>query len=236
MGSSSSHGNDKLDSSAIKLAADLLAEPICHLTNLSIISKTFTNRLKVAKVIPLHNGKGTSRHDPQNYRPISLLPTVAKLTERVIQAQMTDFLEKTKQINYNHHAYRKYQSTTTAMLQISDEIFEATDQNQITALMTIDESTAFDCVPHHILLDKLSLYNFDIQTLEWFHLYLSYRSQYVTINSKNSHKAQCLGHGCILYSVRTAHPVESYLVMLMTPLMFTPQTQETTIRQNLSET
>ena len=122
---------------------------------------TFANKWKVARVIPLHKGKGTSIYEPDNYRPISLLPTTAKLIERVVQTQMLEYLETTKQINYNHHAYRRHMSTTTAMLQMTDTIFEATEQNKITTIMTIDKSAAFDCVPHSLLLQKLSLYNFD---------------------------------------------------------------------------
>ena len=136
MGNSSSHGFDNLDALAIKSAADYLAEPICHLVNLSVISSTFANCWKVARIIPLHKGKGSSVMDPSNYRPISLLPTVAKLVERVVQTQMSDYLESTRQLNYNHYAYRKQHSTTTTLLQLSDVIFELTDQNLIVALMT----------------------------------------------------------------------------------------------------
>ena len=76
------------------------------------------------------------------------------------------------------------------MLQLSDAIFEAADHNKITALVKIDESVTFDCVPHWLLLQKLAFYNFDNHTLNWFSSYLSFRSQYVTINAKDSDMIQ----------------------------------------------
>ena len=147
MGNGTSHGRDKIDSSSIKIAADYLSEPIAFLINLSISTKTFACKWKVACVIPLHKGKGLSRENPDNYRPISLLSTTAKITERIIQSQMMTYLETMKQLNYNHHAYRRNLSTTTAMLQLTDTIYEGFKQNKISTLMTLDKSAAFDCVP-----------------------------------------------------------------------------------------
>ena len=186
MGNSNTHRHDKLDSMAIKSAGDLLAAPICFLVNLSIKSSSFANKWKIARIIPLHKGKGLSQLDPKNFRHISLLPVTAKLVERVIQIQMMSYLEQSKQINYNHHAYRKHLSTTTAMTQVMDSLFEAVDENKIATIMTVDESSAFNCVPHQILIEKLRLYNFDISTLNWFQSYLSFRSQFVTINAHDS--------------------------------------------------
>ena len=79
---------------------------------------------------------------------------------------MMTFLEETRQINYNHHAYRKHMSTMTTMLQLMDTLFEAADNNEVSTVMTVDESLAFDCVPHWILLEKLRLYNFDNSALK----------------------------------------------------------------------
>ena len=155
MGNGTSHGRDEIDLSSIKLAADLLADPLCHLINISISTKTFASKSKVARIIPLHKGKGTFKDDPANYRPISLLPAAAKITERIIQGQMIDFLENTNQINYNHHTYQRFLSTTTTMMHLYDSIFEATENNKIAALVTIDESAAFDCIPHKLLIEKL---------------------------------------------------------------------------------
>ena len=77
-------------------------------------------------------------------------------------------------------------STTTTLLQLMEQVYTSTDENMISVLMTIDESCAFDCVSKELLLQKMELYNFSQDTREWFNDYLSSRSQYVTINAKDS--------------------------------------------------
>ena len=170
----------------MKTAAESLIHPIHFIINQSLKSNSFLHKWKIAQLIPLHKGKGLSKFNPSNYRPISILPVISKLAERSVQIQMMNYLENTKQINRNHHTYRKFHSTISAMIQISDRIFSATDANHISTLLTIDKSSAFDCVSHKLLLDKMSLYKFNKNTIDWFKSYLSGRTQYVVINSKES--------------------------------------------------
>ena len=103
-----------------------------------------------------------------SYRPISLLPLVSKLVEHCIQKQVLKFIESTKQFNWNNNTYRKYYNTATALLQILDAIHEATDENTIAAILTIDKSAAFDTIFHSILEYKLELYNFGESARLWF--------------------------------------------------------------------
>ena len=166
--------------------AGSLLEPITFIINQSISESTFPTQWKLAEIIPLHKGKGIPKFIPSNYRPISILPVISKIAERVVQKQMLDFLDKTKQLNRNHHAYRRNHSTVTAMIQLMDTLYTATDNKLISTVMTIDESAAFDVVSHQILLRKMKLYNFSDQTIKWMTSYLSLRSQYVSINTKNS--------------------------------------------------
>ena len=149
---------------------------------------------------------------PESYRPISLLPITAKLAERAIQVQLSKYLEESGQISYNSHAYRKFHSTNTAMLQISDSIFTATDQNLIIILTTIDESSAFDCVQHPNLLRKMKLYNCSDETCDWMESYLSYRTQYVQIGA----------HQSIMSTVKVGVPQGSVLG----PLLYSLYTNE----------
>ena len=186
MGNSTAFGHDFLDAKSLKIAPEILANPICHLVNLSVDQMTFPHRWKTARVIPLFKGKGSDKCSPSGYRPISLLPTLAKITERVVQTQVQEFLETTGQINSNQHAYRKNCSTATTLLQLSNAIMRATDQNLIATIITIDESAAFDCVSIDILLRKLSLYNIGPNTLKWFEDYLRGRRQFVVIGAKSS--------------------------------------------------
>ena len=82
--------------------------------------------------------------------------------------------------------YLENPSTTTAMLQLMDAVYQASNENLITTLTTVDESCAFDCVKHSILLEKMKVYNFSEDTIKWFRNYLNFRSNYVTIIAKDS--------------------------------------------------
>ena len=110
---------------------------------------------------------------------------MGKLVERILQPQILEFMENSGQLNANHHSYRKNHSTVTSMLQLSDAIFHGCDVNKITTLVTLDQSAAFDVLSHQILTRKLSLYNFGDNVIDWITSYLSYRSQYVTIGTRN---------------------------------------------------
>ena len=186
LGNSKACGNDQIEARFLKLAAVSLIQPIMFIINQSIESASFPNQWKIAKVIPLYKGKGNCPFDPLSYRPISILPVLSKIAERAVQSQMLSYLETTNQINRNHHAYRHHHSTTTAMIQLIDRIYTATDRKMITTLLTIDESSAFDCVSYTILLEKMKLYKFSPETIKWMSSYLHGRSQFVSINGKHS--------------------------------------------------
>ena len=186
LGNTTSSANDNIDSLALKHGAQILHGPITHIVNCSISTATFASKWKIGKLIPLHKGKGLDPYSPQSYRPISLLPILGKIVERILQPQILNFMEVSGQLSANHHSYRKNHSTVTAMLQICDAIFNGCDQNKITTLVTLDQSAAFDVLSHQILTRKLSLYNFDESVISWVTSYLSFRSQYVSIGTRKS--------------------------------------------------
>ena len=186
MGNSTASGHDHIDTMAIKAAADILAKPICHIANLSIRNSEYIDDWKKAKLIPIFKGKGISRMSPGSYRPVAMLPSLSKIVEKVVQTQIISFMNKSGQFNDNLHAYREQYSTTSTLLQLSDSILEATDSNLISTLVTIDESSAFDCVSAKILEDKLRIYNFDNKSRKWIQDYMTNRQLYVEIGTKKS--------------------------------------------------
>ena len=88
--------------------------------------------------------------------------------------------------NGSHHAYRANYSTTTALGQLTDILYEAADENTISVAMSIDESADFNCLNHDVLLEKLALYKRHSTTITLIKSYLSYRSQFVDINGHPS--------------------------------------------------
>ena len=94
------------------------------------------------------------------------------------------FMTETNQFNHNLHAYQRYLGTSSTLLQLNDSIFSVTDDNMVSAIMSIDESATFDCISMEILIEKLKLYNFGEDSLKWISSYLKNHTQYVTINTK----------------------------------------------------
>ena len=177
---SKSCGVDDIDTYVIKLASDELTPVITHIVNLSIANGVFPHQWKMAKVIPLH--KKNENMYPQNYRPVSLLCICSKILERAIFSQIVDYMESNNLIHPSHHGFRSGHNTTTALAQMFEVWAEAFDEGQISAVLLLDLSAAFDVVDHGILLEKLKIYGFDDNLVNWIKSYLSKRKQKVYID------------------------------------------------------
>ena len=186
MGDSKARGHDEIEALVIKLAATTLLKPINYLVNLSLRTMIFPTHWKIGKVLPLYKGKGQDKQHPSSYRPVSLLPTLGKIAERAVQQQIVKYMDRTNQWHENMHAYRKEHSTCTALLQLSDEIFQAAEMREIATAIMIDESSAFDCINFDTLDGKMKLYGFGWRMRTWIMDYLTNRSQYTEISGKKS--------------------------------------------------
>ena len=127
------------------------------------------------------NGKA---NDMDNYRPISVLPTISKVLERVVHTQLYDFLAKEKLLSPYQCGFRKGHSTELAVLSFTDSIRRSMDQGLLTGAVFIDLRKAFDTVDHDLLLEKLTKgYGVTGKELGWFKDYLTDRRQVVTVQS-----------------------------------------------------
>ena len=183
---SHAYGHDDIDAFTIKMAAPVIGKVITHVINLSLGTATVPQKWKIARVLPLLKSSTVDTKSPGSYRPIAQLTVISKLTERIIQSQILSYLEITGQIASSHHAYRKKCSTTTGLIQVMDTIAQGIDDNEVIATLTVDQSAAFDCVEHKILIEKLQYYGITDDTLAWIVSYLSHRSFYVSIGSSVS--------------------------------------------------
>ena len=158
MKNSHAYGVDKLDITVVKLAATVLLPVITHIVNLSLASSIYPARWKISRLIPQLKNKDSERISPGSYCPVAQLLLISKLTERVVQSQLLNYLEESSQLSHNHQAYRSRLSTNTGLIQVMDSIATATDLNHINASMSSNLSAAFDCMVHNTLLDKLEYY------------------------------------------------------------------------------
>lgn len=151
--------------------------------NTSITTGTFPSPWKHPVVVPIFKGGDTS--DPKDYRPISLLPIVSKILEKVVTAQLIQHLEGNHLLNSTQHGFRAALSTESALLTLSNKLFKNIDNGNISLVTLCDLSKAFDSVNHQILLNKLKELRIDTF---WFSNYLRDRTQSVRIDKHISDK------------------------------------------------
>ena len=163
-----------------------LAPIIAHIWNKSIEAGTFPDAGKIAKVVPVFKGKGLDPTEFSNYRPISLLPILAKLLERIMCAQLTEYLDSNSLLFKSQYGFRKKHNTDFATMDFVADIASSVDKGEFAFGVFIDLSKAFDTINHEVLLQKLKWYGIKGKPLDWFESYLSGRRQYVEFNGVTS--------------------------------------------------
>ena len=153
----------------------------------------------MAKVIPVFKiGNPTIIN---NYRPISLLPVVSKVMEKILANQVSSYFESKKLFVNNQYGFRDGHSTEYAALELVDRIITKMDNNEVPISIFLDLSKAFDTLNHKILLNKLKYYGIEGVPLQLFKSYLTNRTQFVEIDDIKSdtlHIATGVPQGSIL--------------------------------------
>ena len=177
-------GLDKISARLLRECADLVASSLCAIFNRSIVSGVFPTEWKSTKVIPLF--KQGERSDLNNYRPISIIPVVAKVFERIVYNQFYEYLTVNNLISCNQSGFRSLHSTATALLEATDNWAFNIDKGNVNAVIFLDLKKAFDTVDHSILLSKLKAYGVGSNSFNWFKSYLDNRMQKCFVNGSLS--------------------------------------------------
>ena len=114
-----------------------------------------------------------------NYRPVSVLPVLSQLFERVIKARLVGFLDRHRVITPGQYGFRAGHSTAMAVLDMVERVRGAWGRGNAALGVFIDLKKAFDTVDHGLLLAKLEHYGVRGGTLGLLGSYLGDRSQYV---------------------------------------------------------
>ena len=185
-------GPNGVPTKILHLINNEVCKPLSKIYNLAVMSETHPEKLKFVNAIPIH--KKGSRILLSNYRPISLLSNLNKIFEKIIFKRLYNFLEKYNCIYELQYGFRAKHSTTHALINITERIRDALDNNKPVSGVFVDLQKAFDTVNHSILLSKLEHYGIRGPINGWFKSYLYKRKQSVIINGYES-DIQILNHG-----------------------------------------
>jgi hypothetical protein len=175
---------DGISMKMLKQIAPAICAPLSHIFNLSITHGIFPCKLKISRTVPIFKTGDTTSCD--NYRPISLLPSLSKILEKLVAIQLTNHLELNGLLYEHQYGFQRNKSTEHNLTHLTNYIYNALNDNKYCIGLFLDLKKAFDVCSHSILLKKLKKYGITGITHKWFTSYLKDRKQKVDVNGAYS--------------------------------------------------
>jgi hypothetical protein len=179
-------GTDNLPGVFFKKTSSVIDLPLTSIYNKCLSDGIFPNIWKSARIVPVH--KDGSKADVTNYRPISILPILSKVFERLVHDAIYPHLHNI--ILQEQHGFVKRRSTITNLLLYTSDLFLSLEANIQTDSIYTDFRKAFDTVDHKILLQKIAFNGIRGNLWRWFKSYISNRTQKVVIKGSESEVAK----------------------------------------------
>ncbi len=177
-------GDDGLSATFVKILHSFLSTPATFIVNKSLSSGNVPHGWKKAIVTPIPKKKNAS--GLSHLIPISVLPVLSKILERVVQSQVIDNLISHDLLTPFQSGFRPGHSTQDVLHRLVDSWLACLDNRKCVEAIFLDLAKAFDCVDHSVLLKKLPYYGFRDISLDWFASCLTNRSQRVKCNGSIS--------------------------------------------------
>ena len=184
MKSKSSQGPDGISTKVLKALAPSITEPLAHLINKSLDAGEVPQCFKIAKVCPIFKSGDAELFS--NHRPISLLPSMSKILEKVVSRQITKYLAVNEILYQNQFGFRKQHQTQHAVIKLLNTVLGAKKYKENSLAVFCDLKKCFDVVDRKILLSKLQHYQILGKEHDWFKSYLENRVQFVQYNNYTS--------------------------------------------------
>ena len=179
-----SSGHDGISNTLLKTIKNDISQSLTIIINQMLTTGIFPDAFKLSKVIPLFK-KGDSSL-LVNYRPISLLPTISKVFERVIHDQMYEYFNQFNLLAEQQYGFRKQHSTEYAAIKLIDHVSKEMEAGKTPTSVYIDLSKAFDTLTFEVLLYKLKYYGVTDTAFDLLKIYLTNRKQYVVFDGCQS--------------------------------------------------
>ena len=177
-------GIHEIPNKILKACSDIISPHLSQIFNISLTTKCHPDSLKFAKVAPVY--KGGDKDNLDNYRPISVLPTVARVFEKLIYEQMIKYFESNGLLSKKQWGFRSLHLTLLSLMSKTNDWFVNISKGYLNPVVFLDIKKAFDTIDHNILLDKLYHYGIVNEELFFFKSYLSNRKQSCYVNGKLS--------------------------------------------------
>jgi hypothetical protein len=169
-----------INSTILKLAAPYIVEVLTYLFNECINKCEFPVCLKLSKVVPIFK-KGVKK-EYGNYRPVSIIPVIAKVFEVLLNNKIIKYFEDNLMFSRDQFGFRPKRGTCDAIVSFMKNCVKGLDDKNKVLGCWYDMSKAFDTISHDILLEKLKCYGFDQSALNLLQSYISGRCQTVYYN------------------------------------------------------
>ena len=164
-----------------------LLPAITRIINLSLSTSHVPTALKTVVVTPVLKKPTADPDELTNFRPVSNLPFVVKLLEKVVSRRLKDHKTENELHEHTQSTYRAGHSTETALLKVQNDILRAIDTGHCVFLVLLDLFAAFDTVAHHILLERMKTKFGVVENAhEWLASYLKDRTQSVFVSGSSS--------------------------------------------------
>ena len=178
-------GSDGLGAQILEIVARAISLPLSRLINHCINTSTFPSVWKSAKVTPIYKGQGR-RDDKNNYRPISVLPSLSKVFVKHIHQALYNYIRNNDFLYILQSGFRRSHSIGRALIRLIDQLLSDMDKDHVSGLVFVDYKKTFDLIDHGILLSKLEAYGVASKELLLLENQLNDRRQSVVMDGIQS--------------------------------------------------